>query len=225
MMENTELSKMLWVIDGLINADRIDEIGPYINNHISVVNLLSDLLNQNRIKDIKALINSMNENQTESKEWLMRKAETHLDMFDEAKILVIAGWYGLLGEMLRVYGFDDITILDMDPTCKELGKRLYPDLKFHTDDIANYDISDYDIVVCTACEHLTDEVINGFISKRKKDSLIILQSNDYFGIDGHINCKETLEEFKQSITAAPVLDDKSKDIGPYTRYLVFAGSF
>ena len=49
-----------------------------------------------------------------------------------------------------------------------------------------------------SCEHISDELINKLISK-EEDAFVILQSNNYFELDEHINCKKSLLDFKNSI--------------------------
>ena len=47
--------------------------------------------------------------------------------------------------------------------------------------------------MCTSCEHISDETLNKFLRTRKEQSLVVLQSNNYFGLDEHINCKNSLK--------------------------------
>ena len=48
----------------------------------------------------------------------------------------------------------------------------------------------------------------------------MLQSNNYFGIDEHVNCKESLEEFKKSVRIR-VLNSLEKRINDkFDRYML-----
>ena len=166
-------------------------------NYKNILNVIDCCDNIYRVKTI---VNSINDNQVQSKEWLIENCFEYFDMFNDAKTVVVAGWYGLLGDMLyRGEYCSNITICDMDPKCREFGKRLYPHLKHITQRMSEIDVSDYDQIICTACEHIGDDELNEFLSKKKRSALTVLQSNDYFGIDGHINCKNLLKDFENSV--------------------------
>ena len=55
-------------------------------------------------------------------------------------------------------------------------------------------------VICTSCEHISDETLNKFLRTKKEQSLVVLQSNNYFGLKEHINCKNSLKEFTDSLS-------------------------
>ncbi len=167
----------------------------------------------------KSIINSVNENQIKSKTWLIDKLKPHLEMFDNPKICVAAGWYGLSAQLLSTYTTERVISFDIDPMCKDIGKKMFSNVKFETADISEYDISNFDIIVCTSCEHITDEVLNSFIKKKKTASLMVLQSNNYFDIKEHINCKNSIEEFKKSVNLN-VLDDYIMSLNKFDRYMI-----
>jgi hypothetical protein len=183
-------------------------------------NILNAINRCDNIYDIKTIINSINDNQVASKEWLLENCHEYFDMFQDAKIIIMAGWYGLLGDMLYNGKYaTDITICDMDPKCKLYGKKLYPHLKYRTDRMSDVDASTYDEIICTACEHITDTELNEFLLKKKSGALVILQSNNYYGIDGHINCKNSLDEFKSSVNLTIIKTVELK-LEKYTRFMI-----
>ena len=168
--------------------------------YMNYKNILNAIDRCDNIYDVKTIVNSINDNQVQSKEWLIENCFEYFDMFDDAKTLIAAGWYGLLGDMLyRGEYCSDITIYDMDPKCREFGKKMYPHLKHITRRIKNIDAYGYHQIICTACEHVDDNELNEFLNKKSPGSLVILQSNNYFGIPGHINCKTSLAEFQSSV--------------------------
>ena len=51
------------------------------------------------------------------------------------------------------------------------------------------------IVVCTACEHIDSEELYFYLSNKNKNMLVCLQSNNYYEVNSHVNCHDSLEEF------------------------------
>ena len=72
---------------------------------------------------------------------------------------------------------------DKDLKTKFVGNKLYNDVWFKVSSIEEFEFKDFDIVVCTSCEHLKQEVIDNMISKCKNGSLVILQSNNFLEIE------------------------------------------
>lgn len=165
---------------------------------------------------IKSITNSVNHNQTRSKDWCVEHIIPYLSMHVNNKVLIAAGWYGLLGHMLNEY---EVTTFDMDPICKEVGKKLYPEIKHITSRIEDFDPKEYGTIICTSCEHITDDVLNNFLRKRSKTSIVCLQSNNYFGIDQHINCKNSLKEFTNSLEC-DIIEEMTLEGEKYTRFMV-----
>ena len=62
------------------------------------------------------------------------------------------------------------------------------------------------------------------LSSKNKESLIVLQTNNYYELDSHINCSNTLEEFCEFVE--PLLSKKwivskaSLDLGDFNRFMV-----
>src|SRR5210317_1285711 len=79
---------------------------------------------------VKQIINSVNDNQIESKTWLVEKLKDYLDMFsDSPRICVAAGWYGLTAHLLKKYVDKKIVSFDIDPECEIIGEKMYSDIK------------------------------------------------------------------------------------------------
>ena len=169
---------------------------------------------------IKAIINSVNENQEASKNWLVQQAEPYIKTLTRPKILVAAGWFGNLGAKLAQFG--QVMSIDQDPICKTLGRKLNPNVSFLKKRIQSktLEVGAYDILVCTSCEHITDEVLRKFINRRKEGSLVILQSNDYYKIKEHINCKDSLKDFAEGLPLDRILWKGELKLKNYTRFMV-----
>lgn len=204
------------------NMDSIEIIGKFINRDISqnmdlikIIGKISD----NHI--VKTIANSVNENQNLSKEWLVDNIKTKMDMYDNPKICVAAGWYGMLADRMSTFTDKRVVSFDINPECITIGKMMYPNVQFKTADIKTFNAKPYDVIICTSCEHFSDDVLNQFLDSRDKGNcLVVLQSNNYFGIDEHVNCKESLKDFQKSvrIRALNTLEKRIND--KFDRYML-----
>ncbi len=171
---------------------------------------------------VLSIVQSLSFNQERCKDWLIDKSEPYLQALDDPKICVAAGWYGLLASKLRDFTNNEIVSFDIDPKCKTIGKKLYSDdygITFKTKDIKEFYPNEYDMLVCTSCEHITDDDLNNFLSRGKKSSLVVLQSNNYFDLEEHINCKNNIGEFEWSVNIETLYRGEL-DMGKYTRYML-----
>ena len=167
---------------------------------------------------VKSIINSLNDNQEQSKNWLIEKSGQFLSMLIEPKIVVLAGWYGNLANKLTQFSNHKITSIDIDEECKTIGKKLYDNVRFKTEDINNTDVNNYNVVVCTSCEHIKD--FNTIYDKITKGSLVILQSNNYKDVKEHVNCKDSLTDFISSIKVEKLLYSGEIHFEKFTRFMI-----
>lgn len=174
-------------------------------------------VNNDNIKQIAA---SINDRQVENKEWLVDHVKQYYNIYPRIpKVAVLAGWFGLAGHMLTEVMSCDVTIIDKDPECRQVGKLLYPHLNHITEDLNNFDVGGFNIIICTACEHITDEEINNILRKKDNSTVVFLQSNNYNEVIEHINCKSSMYNF------ADCLQLKNKKqftlaLDKYERYMV-----
>lgn len=145
--------------------------------------------------------------QLKSKEWLI---ETLKQIYQQTSVSskpvsieIHGGWVGVLASMLFQSGIPikRIYSLDIDPTCEPIatimnkGEEIQGRFKASTGDMCNL-ISFVDVVINTSCEHITQDQYEVWLSKRNKDQLLILQSNNYI-IDEHVRPASSLEEFQK----------------------------
>lgn len=173
-------------------------------------------------KIVKQIINSVNDNQKKCKKWLIDKSKRFIKNYQSPKICIAAGWYGHLASMLLDYTDQPITSFDIDEQCKTIGKKFYKNknIKFVISDIKDFDCSSFDIVICTSCEHIEQKTINSFLSKRKNNSLVILQSNNYYKIKDHINCRDSLKDFIDDYVHHKPKYYNQLEMKEYNRYMV-----
>ncbi len=171
---------------------------------------------------------ALNHNQSASKKWL-------IDSLFEAtsgklgRICILGGWYGVLGaKLLHDPRFDveHAASVDIDASCEEIAlclNRTHVDtgkFTFLVADMYNMDFEDhgFDMIVNTSCEHL--DTIGRWFERIPAGTLLTLQSNNYFGIDGHVNCVETLDQFKQQVPLEEVLFEGELELKKYTRFML-----
>ena len=124
------------------------------------------------------------------------------------KIIVIYKYNKNLRTLLVSYkskGF----ILNMEdiPSLQKNGKQVF-------------NIKNYDIIICTSCEHLKQELIDNMIVGIKSGALVILQSNNYLEVEGHINCHNSVIEFEKSLRLEKILYRGTLKLNKFDRYMV-----
>lgn len=173
---------------------------------------------------VLSITNSVNENQMLCKKWLVDELKDILDSDNETvknpKILVIAGWFGLVGEMCRTRLKAEVTVMDRDVLCEPVGRKMYPDIKHKWGNVETWDMFEYDIIICTSCEHISDKVLKEFLLKKDENTLVVLQSNDYFSVEEHINCKRSLRDFANS-QKLQIIKETELKVDGYTRFMIF----
>ena len=187
--------------------------------------LLKKISRFNNIDIIQDVINSVNDNQIKNKLWLIDKLKPFLNIYTDPKIVIAAGWHGLLAHLLD--DKENITSFDIDDKCAEI--KLFDNVHYKTNDIAKHNPENHDILICTSCEHITDDLILTWIKRKRQNSIVVLQSNDYFEIQDHINCKKNLSHFKKSLLKKAktkkidlkVINSYELEMPKYTRYMLF----
>jgi len=138
--------------------------------------------------------------QLKSKEWLIDCLDEHV-VFGSS-IDIHGGWVGVLASMIFQSNIPAryIRSIDIDPLCEHVATMMNKieeqDGRFKaiTGDMCNVPIIG-DIVINTSCEHITQAQYDKWLTNVPKDSLIVLQSNNY-KIGEHIRTADSLEEFK-----------------------------
>ena len=178
--------------------------------------------------DHKRLLESFWHGQLESKVWLCE----HLANVEHSltnKIVIFGGWYGVLSTMLfnSKVGVRHITSVDIDPDCKNIAlsmNKVYAmDNRFEavTEDMCNYEYKDRPhIVINTSCEHITQEQYNKWLDKIDTDTWIVLQSNNFSSHHEHINCSESLKDFKWKSNLRRVWYEGELELPKYNRYMI-----
>ena len=213
----------------MFDRDTLDTIRRIIDNY------------PDRIIDV---LNSINENQFKSKDWLIEKLNEYPHHFKyktldkKIDLCLLASWYGLLAYRLidkfQLKKINNIDCFDFDPKAKSVAKKLWKKIdadnlkngkltyvKFIEQDINDIKQFNYPVVILTSCEHLNQKDIDSIISKINEHTLIVLQSNNYKKINEHINCVDTKEDFaNQYVSKLRNMKIYEKDFIKYKRFMV-----
>ena len=133
-----------------------------------------------------------------------------------SEVVILGGWYGsilipALKEVKR------ITLIDKDKKVVSIAKnRLfghYKNVDFITSDVFHSDrkgrIQNADLIINTSCEHMRS------MKELKLDTraYFAYTSNNMYDIEGHINCVNSIDEFKEQLpnNAKVLIEDKIED--------------
>ena len=177
--------------------------------------------------------------QMASKAWLSSAVYNNCsNMYNKKNVAYLGCWIGTLAPWLntmfktsRIYGFDiDPEVIAMaDDYNAELVESNW---KFRgvVEDVTMLNwscpefvvegelISDFvpDIIVNTSSEHMSDD----WYMSAKKDSLVIMQTNNYFTYDQeHVNCVDSIETMKSQYPMRDILYVGEMITPAYTRYM------
>ena len=162
--------------------------------------------------------------QLKSKEWLVDKISLYLGL--ETTIDIHGGWVGVLASMLfQTYpyiGF--IRNIDIDPECESIATNMNKLEEMQqrflavTSDMCDIE-SKADVIINTSCEHITQNQYELWVEKLPKESLIVLQSNNY-NIPEHIRIANTLDEFKNQCKLSEIYFEGELQLPKYKRFMV-----
>ncbi len=172
------------------------------------------------VNETEFSVDCVSRGQLESKLWLVNTLKK-LDV-DLGTVFLCAGWYGTLATMIFESGVkvDKIRSFDIDETTVDIAevfnKTWFVDnwkFKSIVDDINNINFHEHiwqfwsnannrmskpivdrpDTIINTSCEHI--ENFDEWYAKIPEGKLVILQSNNYFEVEEHTNCSETIGGF------------------------------
>jgi hypothetical protein len=163
--------------------------------------------------------------QIRSKIWLIEKLKDDIDHKNH-RIVIHGGWNGVLSSLLfnSDIKIEHITSVDINPICEKISstvnkrQEIKGKFKSITQDMC-YHFYNADIVVNTSCEHITDNQISLWFSNIPTNSLVVMQSNNYFGLDEHINCVNNENELAKKVDLKDLKKFKF-ETPKYTRFMI-----
>ncbi len=186
-----------------------------------------------------AMVDAFSLGQLESKLWLIENLPDKL-----GTVFVCAGWYGTLASFMFERArdkFDKIRSFDIDSSCASVADNMNRpwvmdgwqfkastldilDMEYPTThttyraDGSSLQLTEMpDTIINTSCEHI--ENFAEWYSKIPKQTLTVLQSNNYFEIEDHINCSKNILEFAEQTPMTNCLYSGALELPKYTRFM------
>ena len=183
--------------------------------------------------------------QLQSKLWLVHELQkTKVDL---GTVYLCAGWYATLATMLFESNMkvEKIRSFDLDPSCVDIAevfnKPWFVDqwrFKAVTKDIMHITYDEHwweswsnannrmskpildtpDTIINTSCEHI--ENFAEWYAKIPNGKLVVLQSNDYYEIEEHINCVGSIKEFAVKAPMNNILYSGELELPKYKRFML-----
>jgi hypothetical protein len=183
--------------------------------------------------------------QLKSKRWLVTELES-LDI-SLGTVFLCAGWYATLAAMLfqSKCNIDKIRSFDIDESCLQIAdtinrNQVKEDWKFksitqdimdidynkhewqiwsNTNNRMNYPITDTpNTIINTSCEHI--ENFDEWYAKIPSGKLVILQSNNFFDVDEHVNCVEDCTQLRITAPMTTQLYAGELQLPKYKRFML-----
>jgi hypothetical protein len=206
-----------------------------------LTNLTSLLYNQNVKITLEEIRDCFSKGQLASKLWLIDELNK-LNIGQDLKIMILGGWIGSLANLLFQFSNSyvrKIVSIDIDPRCEMIADYLNVEdliegwrFKAFTRDMYALDYSNlilYDehyemhfnpnVFVNTSCEHIPH--LPTWLGLIPHGKLVILQSNNYFDHEQHVNCVSSADEFEEQCAMLnSVLFKGTMETELYDRYMI-----
>jgi|TARA_B110000503_G_C7136433_1_gene409029 hypothetical protein len=167
--------------------------------------------------------------QLKSKVWLIENLKQCVNFDHPNHIVIHGGWNGVLASLLfnTKINIKHITNIDIDSETQDpasdICKRQEIEHRFLQviQDMEHYIYSNTpDIVINTSTEHITQDKYDRWFKNIPKDSLIVLQSNNYYDLPEHVRCFNTVEDFAASSGLGYILVQDTLELPMYNRFLL-----
>jgi len=183
--------------------------------------------------------------QLESKLWLIKELKNQ--KVELGTVFLCAGWYATLATMLFESGIkvNKIRSFDIDETTVKIAETFNHSwfsndwqFKALVENIMDVDYTEHqwqywsnknnrmsypiidkpDTIINTSCEHI--ENFADWYAKIPAGKLVVLQSNDYFEIEEHVNCVKDIYEFKDMAPMSTLLYMGLRELPKYNRFML-----
>lgn len=211
-----------------------------MNDLIESTNLIKDFLKVITEFPDAEWNDCLSTGQLDSKIWLIEELEKlNLNL---GVIFLLAGWYGTLARFMfnSRLKFDVIRSFDIDDTCYKIAETLnrpyvMNDWQFKATTFDIFDIKypfNYNTlrrngtkclvketpntIINTSCEH----ILPFWFDRIPKNTLLILQSNNFDEIEEHIDCVDSIDMLKLKYPMTKILFSGILYLEKYNRYML-----
>ena len=192
--------------------------------------MIDEQIFRNVVKEIKEnseyshdLIDSFSDNQFLAKDKIISAVLEHIDK--QSEVIIFGSWYGSILIPKLSKHVKEISCIDLDDRVLKTSKnRLFNHLKnieYIPGDIFELDLKRYhtaSLVINPSCEHMRPMKEWQYW---KKGMTFALTSNNMYGVEGHINCVDSMEQFiSQLPDNSNILHTEEIEDSRGTRFLV-----
>ena len=167
--------------------------------------------------------------QLKSKEWLIDNLNNCTDESIPNNIVIHGGWNGVLACMLFNSSINTgfVRSIDIDESCEEIAnmickrQEMIGNFRAVTADMCTYEYEfDPQIIINTSTEHISQEQYDIWLDCVPNDSLVVLQSNNYYDLPEHIRCFDTVEDFAAHSGLRYIVKQETLELPLYNRFLL-----
>ena len=164
-------------------------------------------------------VDALSQFQVESKIWLIDELSKLGNRYENT--LFIGGWLGISSLWLSNAKISDyVTNLDLDEKAINFSNKLNAYNRNYksgiVSDINEHDLSEYDLVINTSSEHMTDD----WFENVSKGSSVVIQTNDFHEIKEHINTINDLDELQKKYKMSNIDYIGVRDCDRYNRFML-----
>ena len=226
----------------LLLEDNIWKLWPVLSRYVNTQ--FVDAFKNFFVNDTEIWDDCFARGQLESKLWLVRELQ-QCDI-PLGTVFICAGWYATIATMLFESDIevDKIRSFDMDTTCASIAevfnkpwvvdawkfKASYKDIHdidftgktpysvYKSNGEEQLLLDSPDTVVNTSCEHI--ENFEEWYAKIPDGKLVILQSNNFYDVEEHVNCVADVGEFINTAPMTTVLYSGELALPKYNRFMI-----
>jgi len=187
-----------------------------------------------------AMVDAFSLGQLKSKLWLIEHLPDNL-----GTVFICAGWYGTLAALMfekAIDKFEKIRSFDIDRSCASVADTMNRpwvmngwQFKASTLDILDMDFptthTTYrsngtsleltempDTIINTSCEHIKN--FAEWYDKIPDGKLVVLQSNNFYEVEEHVNCVDSIDSFKEMASMSTLIYSGELELEKYSRYML-----
>lgn len=223
------LRRELYKISAELGAGTLARTAATHSRHAPFIDSIRETLETVPKEAWPRLAVSFNEDQVESKLWLLEHLSVLGDL-SEHRVVILGAWFGLLVmiiEQLSDRPPKEMCCVDVDEGVCALASRLLSVLS-NPPTVLRVDMLALDhhavsagrptIFINTSCEHLAD--FAGWRARVPAGSALVLQSNNHRGCSEHVNCVDDLTAFEQQARLSNVAYRGTLPLRHFTRFMV-----
>ena len=179
-----------------------------LKNNIIDLNLFKNILRElkENSENFLDIIDSFSKNQFTEKIKLIEHIENLNILNEDSEVIIFGSWYGSIFIPALAPKVKRVTCIDLNDQVLKIAKnKLFQDYKnidYIAADVFAKDRERYwstKLFINTSCEHMPPMKEWPFWSSTSKDAHFAFMSNNMDYIEGHINCVNSIEEFKNQL--------------------------